>query len=412
MVNPYKMAVEQLNEASKILELPDWITKKLSKPEKILSVSMPVVTGNGIEVFEGYRVQHDTTRGPGKGGVRFSPNVDMDEVIALAMWMTWKCALIGLPFGGAKGGVRCEPSKLSLEVLERISRRYFSEISIVVGPEKDIPAPDVNTNPRIMSWFMDTYSMNVGYSQPGVVTGKPVDIGGSLGRFEATGRGVVYIIEALLERYGYKLSDARFVIQGCGNVGGVAAKILEEMGGKVIAISDVSGGVYNKNGVEVKKILDWVKAGKLLNQFPEYEKISNEELLELDCDCLVPAAIEGQIDVHNASKIKARFIVEGANGPTTPQADKILESNGVVVVPDILANSGGVTVSYFEWVQDLSMFFWEENEINEKLKGILIKSFNEVVEFSKSRGVSLRMAALCIGIKKVADALKLRGIFP
>jgi len=407
------MAREQLEIAAKMLKLDPNIHEKLKYPKRILQVSVPIKTDDGkIRVFQGYRVQHNLDRGPGKGGIRYHPDVDLDEVIALAMWMTWKCAVVNIPFGGAKGGVVCNPDELSETELEHITRRYISEIGIIIGPEKDIPAPDINTNPRVMAWVMDTFSMNVGYSVPGIVTGKPLTLGGSRGRVEATGRGVVYCTECASNFFGIDLPKAEIAIQGFGNVGSNAAKIFYKMGCKIVAVSDVKGGTYNPDGLDIDALLKHSqKTGSVIN-FKGGKNITNKELLELKCDILIPAALEGQITKENADRIKAKFIVEGANGPTTPEADRILNKKGIKIIPDILANAGGVTVSYFEWVQSLQAYFWQEADINNKLKQVLVNAFNETVDVMKKYKVDMRTAALMLAVERVAEAARLRGLYP
>ncbi|MCS7151383.1 MAG: Glu/Leu/Phe/Val dehydrogenase [Endomicrobia bacterium] len=414
------MAWEQLETTAKIINLDYGILQKLKYPKRTLIVSVPIRCDDGkIRVFTGYRVQHNLDRGPGKGGIRYHPDVDLDEVTALAMWMTWKCAVVNIPYGGAKGGVVCDPSKLSEQELEHITRRYISEIGIIIGPEKDIPAPDVNTNPRIMAWVMDTYSMNIGYSVPGVVTGKPLSLGGSRGRTEATGRGVVYITQQACEFYNIDLAKATIVIQGFGNVGYNAARIFYEMGCKVIAVSDVNGGVYNPDGLDIIDLYKYTLKNKTVVGYKNAKNITNKQLLELKCDILIPAAIEGQITKENADKVQAKLIVEAANGPTTPDADRILAKKGVKVVPDILANAGGVIVSYFEWVQSLQAYFWKEKDVQERLKEVMVNAFNEVVDVMKTYNNKLpngkydmRTSAMILAVNRVAEAAILRGLYP
>ena len=415
-VNPYEMAVKQLEEVAKFINLKSSVLEYLKHPKRELIVSIPVRMDDGsVKVFTGYRVQHNFALGPTKGGFRYHPNVNLDEVRALAMWMTWKCAVMDLPYGGAKGGVAVDPNKLSLSELERLTRRYAFELIPIIGPEKDIPAPDVNTNPQTMAWFMDTYSMAVGYTAPGVVTGKPIEVGGSKGRVEATGKGVIFVLLELLNRLGKNIKDTKIAVQGFGNVGSNAALEAYRLGAKVVAVSDVSTALYDPNGLDIEQLFDYVnKPGnnQLIN-YPEYSKITNKELLELDdIDVLIPAALEGVITEENADYIKANIIVEGANGPTTPEAEKILLSKKKIVVPDILANAGGVTVSYFEWVQDLQSFFWEEEEINNKLKKLMVRAFEKVWTYANEHKISLRLAAYAYAVSKVAKALELRGIFP
>nr|PZN18034.1 MAG: glutamate dehydrogenase [Chloroflexota bacterium] len=363
-----------------------------------------------------YRVQHSLSRGPGKGGIRYHPSVDLDEVRALAMWMTWKCALVNIPYGGAKGGVVVDPAQLSRAEIERLTRRFATEISIIVGPERDIPAPDVNTDPQIMAWFMDTLSMHEGHTINAVVTGKPVQVGGSLGRVEATGRGVSLMVREWARRAGRNLEDLRVIVQGFGNVGGVAAQLLSEMGCKVIGIGDASGGYVRGSGLDVAAMRRHAAAHprRLLEgyQAPGLERVGAQELLEVACDVLVPAALENQITGRNAERIQAEVIVEGANGPTTPEADAILEERGITVVPDILANAGGVTVSYFEWVQGLQSFFWDERDVNARLERIMVGAFNQVYELSRERGIPMRLAAYLLAVRRVADAALTRGVYP
>ncbi len=412
--NPYKMALQQLAIVAELLELDPKIHEFLKYPERELTVNFPVQMDDGsVRIFTGYRVQHNRARGPSKGGIRYHPHADLDEVRALAMWMTWKCAVVNIPFGGAKGGVMCDPKKLSLKELERLTRRYTTEISVIIGPESDIPAPDVGTDPQVMAWIMDTYSMHKGYTVPAVVTGKPIAVGGSEGRIEATGRGLVMVASRCSQMLNIPLQGARVVIQGFGNVGSTAAKFFHEAGAKVIAVSDALNAVYNPKGLDVPVLLKHcVRREGTLPQYAEGEVITNAEMLELPCDFLVPAALGNQITGENAERIKARVIIEGANGPTTPEADPILNEAGVFLVPDILANAGGVIVSYFEWVQDLQSFFWSEDEVNQKLERVLISAFEEVVRTAKTRKVDMRTAAYIIGVGRVADAIITRGIYP
>jgi glutamate dehydrogenase (NAD(P)+) len=413
ILNPYEVAVAQFDEAAEMLGLSQAMRAILRKPKRELIVNFPVRMDNGdVQMFTGYRVQHNINRGPAKGGIRFSPDVSLDEVRALAMWMTWKCAVVGIPFGGAKGGVVCDPHKLSRNELERLTRRYATEISILIGPNSDIPAPDMNTNPQIMAWIMDTYSMHRGYSVPEVVTGKPLSIGGSEGRLEATARGVQVVTrEALLSR-GMQPEGARVVIQGFGNVGGNSARLLQSLGCKIVGLSDISGGVYNPNGIDVMRALRYSQEHGGLRGLPDSEQVTNQELLELPCDVLIPAALENQLTAQNASRVKARLIIEAANGPTTPEADRIFQDRGITVVPDILANAGGVTVSYFEWVQDLQRFFWSENEINQRLERIMVRSFQGVQDRAERQRTSLRMGAYLLAVARVAEATEARGIYP
>lgn len=413
VMNPWLVAKQQLADVAESIGLEPWIHSKLSECKRSMIVSIPVkLDKGGIKMFEGFRVQHNLDRGPGKGGIRIHPGVTLDEVKALSMWMTWKCAVVNIPYGGAKGGITCEPSELSKSELERMVRRYTSEIGIIIGPEKDIPAPDVNTNPQVMAWIMDTYSMNVGYSSPAVVTGKPVSIGGSQGRPEATGRGLMIVVKKLLEKIGKKPQDITVAVQGFGNVGGAFSKLVSELGCRVIAVSDVSGGVYNSKGIDIADAQQYVAKNGVLKGYKACDAVSNEELLELKCDILVPAALEGQITSLNAAKIKASYVIEGANGPTTPNADKILEDRNIVVIPDILANAGGVTVSYFEWIQDLQSNFWKYEQINSKLTDIMSEAFDAVWDMMKKKKCSMRLASYMIGVGRVAEAVRLRGIYP
>ncbi len=417
----YENAVKQFNKAADVMNLDVCMRDVLSKPKRELTVNFPVRMDDGsVKVFTGHRVQHNVARGPAKGGIRYHQDVSLDEVKALAFWMTWKGAVVGIPYGGGKGGVQVDPSLLSMGELERLSRRYFSEIQIIIGEDRDIPAPDVNTNGQIMAWFMDTYSMNVGHSVLGVVTGKPLEIGGSLGRTEATGRGVRVCAEEVVKYLNDKgtmnksIDQMTIAVQGFGNVGQYAALLIQkELGGKIVAISDVSGGLYNSNGFDIEDVMEYVAQNKVIKGYPKAEsEISNSELLELDVDMLVPAALENQITEKNADSIKAKIIVEGANGPTTPEADEILNKKGVIIVPDFLANAGGVTVSYFEWVQSLQWFFWEHDDVNKALHRIMRKAFSDVAKAGEKFDTDLRSAAYAVSIEKVAQATKLRGIYP
>jgi glutamate dehydrogenase (NAD(P)+) len=409
----YEMALKQFDIASEKLNLDPNVTERLRAPKRALIVNVPIRMDNGtVKVFQGYRVQHSMVLGPAKGGTRYHQDVNLGEVTALAMWMSWKSALIGLPLGGAKGGIRCNPKEMSRAELQRLTRRYATEIFPLIGPERDIPGPDVGTNEQIMAWLMDTYSMQVGYSVPGIATGKPVNIGGSLGRFEATGRGVVYATEEAAKKLSINLNGASVVIQGFGNVGYVAAKILSEIGCRVTAVSNSKGGIYNKNGLDIKRLYKFSKDNPVLSESKYGDNITNQELLELKCDILIPAALSAQITGDNAKRITCRILAEGANGPTTPEADQILIDKGIFLIPDILANSGGVTVSYFEWVQDLQNFFWKEKEINEKLKDIIVGAFNNMMILTEKEKVGNRTAALMMGIKKIAEAMLIRGLYP
>lgn len=407
----------QLDIAALKLGLDPGIHAVLREAERELAVSIPVVMDDGgIRVFKGYRVQHSSVRGPCKGGIRYHPDVSLEETRALAALMTWKCAVVNIPFGGAKGAVQCDPSKMTVEELKRLTRRYVAGIMPIVGPKNDIPAPDVNTGEQTMAWIMDTYSMIKGHAVLGIVTGKPLDIGGSLGRRDATGRGVATVAVELLQRRGERVEGATVAVQGFGKVGMPAAAILAEKGCKVVAISDISGGFYNPRGLDIPRVVSDLKAspGRLLADlaYRDAEHISNRDLLELDVDLLIPAAMENQITAANASSIQARYVVEGANGPTTPEADAILEAKGTVVVPDILANAGGVVVSYFEWVQNLQSYFWEMDEVNRNLERIMKRSFLEVTKLGEENDTNLRTAAYMLAIGKVARALEQRGIFP
>jgi len=411
--SPYQMALRQFDEAVKYLKLKRGIVEYLRYPKRELTVNFPVKMDNGsVKIFTGYRVHHNIVLGPAKGGIRYHPDVTLDEVRALAMLMTWKCAVAGLPYGGAKGGVVCNPKNLSLQEKENLTRRYATEITLMLGPESDIPAPDMGTDSQIMAWIMDTYSMHKGYSVPAVVTGKPVSIGGSLGRGEATGRGVMIITQEVCKHLGMPFEGATVVVQGYGKVGVVAAYLLQEQGCKIIAASDTGGCIYNPDGFDACDVLRHKKETKSVVGYPGADTISSEEFWELPCDILIPAAMEGQITAENAPRIEAKLIVEGANGPTTPDADMILRERGIPVIPDILANAGGVIVSYFEWVQGLQSFFWSEEEINRKLETIITKSFADVWAVAQERGVDMRTAALVRAIDRVAEALLIRGIYP
>ncbi|HVN25376.1 MAG TPA: Glu/Leu/Phe/Val dehydrogenase [Syntrophorhabdales bacterium] len=414
-INPAAMAIKQVETAAaRMPHLDNAILQKIKHTKREIVVHFPVKMDDGsVRIYTGYRIQHDDARGPFKGGLRYHPDVDPDEVRALAMWMTWKAAVVNIPFGGAKGGIQCNPKEMSLRELENMTRRFTWEISPFIGPESDIPAPDVYTNPQVMAWIMDTYSIRKGYSVPGVVTGKPLELGGSLGRYEATGRGVFITALEAAKHLGMPLENARVVIQGAGNVGGIAAKYFRQAGGRVIAISDSRGGLYNPRGLDIDKALDCKNRYQcFIGGETESDEVSNEELLELECDVLVPAALESQITEYNAARLRCRMIVEGANGPTTPEADALLFDRGVFIVPDILANAGGVTVSYFEWVQNLQELLWTEDEIAERLTRILVRSFSEVLAISQKEKTDMRTAALMLGIGRVAEAVKLRGIFP
>jgi len=409
----FSIAQRQFDIAANQLHLDPNLRDLLRQCQRELVVHFPVKIDDGtIKVFEGFRVQHNTARGPAKGGIRYHPAVTLDEVQALAMWMTWKCAVVGIPFGGAKGGVVCDPKRMSQRELEHLTRRYTTAISVLIGPEKDIPAPDVNTDAQVMAWIMDTYSMNVGHSVPAVVTGKPVSIGGSEGRQEATSRGCMYVIQEAAKHLGWSLSGLTAVVQGFGNVGAPLARFLQESGVRVVAVSDSSGGIYNPRGLDVARVTRFKGETSMVTGFPGTERVTNAELLELPCDVLAPCALENQINRTNAERIKARMVAEGANGPVTPDADEVLHRRGIMVLPDILANAGGVTVSYFEWVQDLQSFFWDEAEINLKLEKIMKKAFRAVLGMSQTHEVDLRTAAQMLAISRVAEATRIRGIFP
>lgn len=415
--NPFRIAQQQFDIAANILGLPDGIRAILRVPQRELTVNFPVKMDNGgTRMFTGYRVQHNLSRGPVKGGIRYHPNVDIDEVRALAMWMTWKCALVNIPYGGAKGGVIVNPNQLSLGELERLTRRFATEISILLGPERDIPAPDMGTNAQMMAWIMDTISMHRGYTVSAVVTGKPVNIGGSLGRVDATGRGVMLMVREIARHLGRDLNGLRVVIQGFGNVGSTAALLLNQSGCTVVGVSDATGGYYRPAGLDIPAMRTFTNrhSFRMLEGYsdPEVERISGAALLELDCDVLIPAAIENQITQQNAERIRARMIIEAANGPTTPVADQILSERGVMVVPDVLANAGGVIVSYFEWVQGLQEFFWDERDVNEKLDRIIVGAFNQVWQMATERRLTLRTAAYLLAVQRVADANQTRGVYP
>jgi glutamate dehydrogenase (NAD(P)+) len=411
--NPYENALQQLEICARHLGLDPGLHQVLQHPQRELTVNFPVKMDNGTtRVFTGYRIHHNLSRGPAKGGIRYSPRTDVDEVRALAMWMTWKCAIVNIPFGGAKGGVLCDPRTLSLGELERLTRRYASEISIVIGPNTDIPAPDMGTNPQVMAWIMDTYSMHHGHTAPAVVTGKPVPIGGSEGRVDATGRGVYIVAREAAKALGFDLKGSKVAVQGFGNVGGVAARIFHEYGAKVVAVCDALGGLYNPNGLDIPSLMECSRRDGTLTTHPGGDPITSSELLELDCDVLVPAALESQITTGNARRIQAKLIVEGANGPTTPAADRILYDRGVMLVPDVLANAGGVIVSYFEWVQDLQSFFWAEDHINASMEQMMLRAYRSVTDIAKRDKLDLRTAAYVVGVQRVADATTLRGMYP
>ncbi len=411
--NEWRTAQAQFDAAAEIIKLEPELREILREVQREFTCHFPVRMDDGsVQLFTGYRVQHNINRGPAKGGIRYHPDVSLDEVKALAMWMTWKCAVVNIPYGGAKGGVIVNPRDLSMNELEHLTRRFATEISILVGPDRDIPAPDVNTDGQVMAWFMDTISMHMGYSVTATVTGKPVDVGGSLGRIEATGRGVMICTLAAMEHLGMRPHQSKVVVQGFGNVGSVSARLLEEAGCTIVALSEDYGGVYNPLGISVKRALEYRAREKTLRGFPGAQEVSNEDLLALECDVLVPAAIGNQLTSRTAPSVKARLVVEGANGPTTPEADEIFRRKGVFLVPDILANAGGVTVSYFEWVQDLQSFFWSEHEVNQKLGAIMQRAFKEVLGAAQSKKLDMRMAAYCQAVSRVAAATRDRGLYP
>jgi glutamate dehydrogenase (NAD(P)+) len=412
-INPWHVAQQQFDLAAERLSMDPGLRRVLREPRRELTVHFPVKMDDGsVQVFTGYRVQHNLGRGPAKGGIRYHQDVTLDEVKALAMWMTWKCAVVGIPFGGGKGGVVVDPKKLSRKEVEALTRRYTTEISVLIGPERDIPAPDVNTNAQVMAWIMDTYSMHVGYTVPGVVTGKPISLGGSEGRNEATARGTVYTIVEAARHLGLDLRRARAVIQGFGNAGSIAAQLIRAEGTAVIAVSDSTGGIHDPKGLDVERVIAWKKEHGTVVGFPGASDIGNAELLELECDVLIPAALENQITGRNAGNIRARVIAEAANGPTTPDADEILYRNGVFMIPDILCNAGGVTVSYFEWVQDLNRDHWSEAQVNAKLKEIMVRAFEETYSISKREECDMRTAAYLLALQRVADATAMRGLYP
>ncbi len=414
-INPFEVVKKQIDIVAKEIGLNPNIVQFLKRVERSLIVSIPVLMDDGnLKIFEGYRVHHSTVRGPGKGGMRYAPNVNLDEIKALATWMTWKSSLLNLPLGGAKGGICVDPKKLSNKELERLTRRFTAEIINIIGPDIDIPAPDVNTNAQIMAWIMDSYSMQKGRAVPGVVTGKPVEIGGSVGRKSATGRGLFFVLGAMCKKLDLDLKSLKIIIQGFGNVGGTIADLLFQHGCKILAVSDISGGLYYSEGLAIDNLLDWTQNGNYLKDYEDdkYKLISNTELLATECDVLIPSALENQITQENANEIKCKLLLEGANGPTTPEADQILFNKGINVIPDILANAGGVCVSYFEYVQDIRAYFWDLNRINRELKRILLDAFEEVFKVSKKRNISLRTAAYIIAVSRVAKAIELRGIFP
>lgn len=413
VLNPYEMAVQQFEAAADKLNLSEDMREILRKPKRELTVNFPVRLDTGqIKTFTGYRVQHNVNRGPAKGGIRYGPDVTLDEVKALAMWMTWKCAVVGIPYGGAKGGVICDPKNMSPAELERLTRRYTTEISIIIGPQRDIPAPDVNTNSQVMGWIMDTYSMHEGYSIPAIVTGKPLSIGGSEGRNDATAMGVLFVTRQAAKHMDMPLQGARVSVQGYGNAGSIAARLFYNEGCKIVAVSDTRGGIYNETGFDPAAVLRHKQEHGSVVSFPNAQKVSVQDVLEVPCEILVPAATEGVITVANADRVQARIVSEAANGPTTPEADKILFDKGIVVIPDILANAGGVTVSYFEWVQDLQSFFWGVEEITQKLEVIMNRAYAAVADRADLYHCDMRLAANMLAISRVAEATQIRGIYP
>ena len=410
--NPFESMMQRFDEAANSLDLDPNIYKILRWPNREITLYIPVMMDDGnYQVFTGYRVQHNFARGPAKGGVRYSPDVSLDEVRALAAWMTWKCAVVNIPFGGAKGGIICEPRDMSPAELERLTRRYTAELLDFIGPEKDVPAPDMNTNEQTMAWMMDTYSMHARHLVTAAVTGKPIEIGGSRGRKEATGRGLLFVCNEACKKFGFKIADTRVVIQGAGNVGGTAALLMHQEGYRVIGLADITGALYNPNRLDVPGVLAYLKENKTVEGYIEAEHISTAELLELECEILMPAATENQITTHNADRIRCRILAEGANGPTTADADEIISAKKIFVIPDILANAGGVTVSYFEWVQDRMGFFWNEETVNTRLHEIMVSSFNDVVGFANKYQVNTRLAAYMLAIDRVAYDTRLRGIY-
>ena len=412
-ISAWSVAQQQFDLAAERLGLDEGMRLVLRQPRREFTCHFPVHMDDGsVQVFTGYRVQHNLGRGPAKGGIRYHQDVSLDEVKALAMWMTWKCAVVGIPYGGGKGGVIVDPKKLSQKELEGLTRRFFTEIEVLVGPEKDIPAPDVNTNAQIMAWMMDTYSMHAGYTVPGVVTGKPISLGGSEGRNEATARGCVYTIIEASRHLGVDLTTATVSVQGFGNAGSIAARLMVEEGATVVAVSDSTGGIHAPAGLDIAKVISWKQEHGTVQGFPGASDVTNAEVLEVPCDILIPAALENQITPRNARNIKARLIAEAANGPTTPEADDILFERGAFLIPDILCNAGGVTVSYFEWVQDLNRDHWSETVVNAKLKEIMVRAFEETITVAKRENCNMRTAAYLVAVQRVADAMEMRGIYP
>lgn len=410
--NPFEAMSERFDRAAQLLGLDDDLYKVMRVPSRELKVYIPVRMDTGhIQVFEGYRVQHNFARGPAKGGIRYAPDVSLDEVKALSAWMTWKCAVVNVPFGGAKGGIICDPRQMSMGELERMTRRYTSELMDFIGPDKDVPAPDMNTNEQTMAWIMDTYSMHARHTVNAVVTGKPVALGGSLGRREATGRGVLFCVNEAIKRFNLTPGQTSVVVQGSGNVGGIGAQLMWEAGYKVVAISDIGSGIYNEKGLNIPHVLEYLNQNKSLEGYADVQHVGNKELLEIECDVLAPCATENQITSENADRIKCKILAEGANGPTTPKADKILHDKGIFVIPDILANAGGVTVSYFEWVQDRMGYFWSEAEVNTRLEDKMVASFNELCHYANKHEVDTRTAAYMMAIDRVAYDTRMRGIY-
>ena len=410
--NPFESMMSRFDRAAQLLDLDPDLYAVLRVPNRELKVYIPTKMDSGrIQVFEGFRVQHNFARGPAKGGIRYAPDVNIDEVRALAAWMTWKCAVVNVPFGGAKGGIICDPQQMSMGELERMTRRYAAELLDFIGPEKDVPAPDMNTNEQTMAWIMDTYSMHARHTVNAVVTGKPIDLGGSAGRREATGRGILIVVNEAIKRFKMTPGETRVVVQGSGNVGGIGAQLLHETGYKVVAISDIHGGIYNPKGIDIRKALAYLQATRSFEGYEGVEFVNNQELLELECDVLVPAATENQITSQNADQLKCKVLAEGANGPTTAGADEILHEKGIFVVPDILANAGGVTVSYFEWVQDRMGYFWREDVVNERLEDKMVASFNDLCRYADAHHVDTRTAAYMLAIDRVAYDTRMRGIY-
>jgi glutamate dehydrogenase (NAD(P)+) len=411
--NIWAVAQAQFDAAAEQLDLDPGLRRVLRVPQRELTVNFPVTMDDGhVEVFTGFRIQHNVSRGPAKGGIRYHQDVTRDEVRALSMWMTWKCAVVNIPYGGGKGGVIVDPKKLSLKEVEALTRRFTTEIEVLIGPERDIPAPDVNTNAQIMAWMMDTYSMHAGYTVPGVVTGKPISLGGSEGRNEATARGTVFCIVEAARHLNIDLTKATVAIQGFGNAGSIAARLIAQEGATVVAVSDSTGGIHAPGGLDIAKVIGWKQEHGTVQGFPGAKDISNAEVLEVECDVLIPAALENQITPRNARNVKAKLIAEAANGPTTPEADEILYDAGKFLIPDILCNAGGVTVSYFEWVQDLNRDHWSESVVNAKLKEIMVRAFGETLAMAQREEVNMRTAAYLLAVKRVADAMEMRGLYP